>query len=240
MSGVKSEMTVAIRIYIAGEFACFTRPEAKVERVSYPLPTPSAARNILDAICWRPEMRWLITSISLIKPVRYVSIRRNELQSKVVPSIIKKWMSGPEYYEPLVAGAAQNTDSTLRNTLALANVGFVIEARPLVFNTNGDNTPQKYAAMLMRRAEKGQCYSRPYLGCREFPADFRPGCPEDTPMDVTEELGRMLYDITFRPEGNQAVFFDARLQNGVMDTRPEAVLGREALRAEVLACSYRR
>lgn len=233
-------MNVAVRIYVAGEFACFTRPEAKVERVSYPLPTPSAARNILDAICWRPEMRWLITSISLLKPVRYVSIQRNEVQSKVPPSVIRKWMSEPEAYEPLAAGIGQNTDGTLRNTTALADVGFVIEARPLVFNTNGDNTPQKYAAMLMRRAEKGQCYSQPFLGCREFAADFRPARADDTPLDVTEDLGRMLYDITFRAEGNQAVFFNARLQNGVMDTRPEAVLGQEALRAEVLACSYKR
>jgi CRISPR-associated protein Cas5d len=149
-------------------------------------------------------------------------------------------MSEPEAYEPLAAGVGQNTDSTLRNTTALADVGFVIEARPLVFQTSGDNTPQKYAAILMRRAEKGQCYAQPFLGCREFAADFRPARAEDTPLDVTEDLGRMLYDITFRAEGNQAVFFNARLQNGVMDTRPEAVLGQEALRAEVLACSYKR
>lgn len=94
--------------------------------------------------------------------------------------------------------------------------------------------------MLMRRAEKGQCYSQPYLGCREFAADFRPARVDDRPLDVTEDLGRMLYDITFRPNGNQPVFFHARLDRGVMDTRPEAVLKQETLREEVLACSYRR
>jgi CRISPR-associated protein Cas5d len=233
-------MNGAVHIHVAGEFACFTRPETKVERVSYPLPTPSAARNILDAICWRPEMRWIVTSISLMKPVRYVPIRRNELQNKVAPSAIRSWMTEPGGYRPLVAGFGQDASSTLRFTMALANVSFLIDAYPLIFNANGDNTPRKYAAMLMRRAEKGQCYSQPYLGCREFVADFRPGCPEDTPLDVTEDLGRMLYDITFRPEGNQAVFFNARLQNGVMDTRPEVVLRQEPFRTEVLACSYKR
>lgn len=233
-------MNATVRIHVSGDFACFTRPEAKVERVSYPLPTPSAARNILDSICWRPEMRWMVTSISLLRPVRYIAIRRNELQSKLAPSTVKKWMRDPATFTPLAAGAGQDTDGTPRTTTALADVAFVIEARPIVFNTNGDNTPQKYAAMLIRRAEKGQCYAQPYLGCREFAADFRPAQSEDQPLDITEDLGRMLYDITFRPEGNQPVFFRARLDRGVMDTRPEVVLEQESIRSEVLACSYRR
>jgi CRISPR-associated protein Cas5d len=220
-------MSATVRIYVSGEFACFTRPEAKVERVSYPLPTPSAARNILDSICWRPEMRWLVTSISLLKPVRYIAIRRNELQNKLAPSTVKRWMIDPASYSPLVAGAGQDTDGTPRSTTALMNVAFLIEARPVVFNTSGDNTPQK-------------CYAHPYLGCREFAADFRPARPEDRPLDITEDLGRMLYDITFRPEGNQPVFFHAQLVHGVMDTRPELVLEQESIRSEVLACSYRR
>lgn len=229
----------AVRIKICGEFACFTRPEAKVERASYPLPTPSAARNILDAICWKPEMRWVIARIKLLKPVKYMAVRRNEVQSKVAPSTVRKWMAAPSQYRPLAAGAGADTEGTPRNSLLLRDVEYVIEAYPLVFDTHGDNTPAKYVSMLMRRAEKGQCHSRPALGCREFAAHFEPATGNEEAQPVTEDLGRMLYDIAFGPEGNRPVFFPARLENGVMDTRPEKVL-EESQRAEVLRCSYKR
>ncbi len=150
-------MSATVRIHVSGEFACFTRPEAKVERVSYPLPTPSAARNILDSICWRPEMRWLVTSISLLKPVRYIAIRRNELQSKLAPSTVKRWMTDPASYNPLAAGAGQDTDGTPRTTTALKDVAFLIEARPVVFNTNGDNTPQTFGGRRMRLSPSIPC-----------------------------------------------------------------------------------
>jgi len=230
----------AVKVKIAGDFACFTRPEAKVERVSYPLPTPSAARNILDSICWRPEMRWIVTSIQVLKPIRYVSIRRNEVQSKISPSSVKAWMADPSLYQPLAAGAGANTEGTPRNSLLLRDVAYIVEAYPVVFDKSGDNTPMKYAAMLERRVEKGQCFQRPSLGCREFAANFSSPGPSDTPLSLTEDLGRMLYDIIFRPDGNQAIFFDARLDEGVMDTRPEAVLIDDATRQEVLQCSYKR
>jgi CRISPR-associated protein Cas5d len=229
-----------VRIRISGEFACFTRPEAKVERASYPLPTPSAARNILDAICWKPEMRWVVTGITVLKPIKYASIRRNEVQSKLSPTTVRRWMADPTLYEPLAAGAGAGTDATPRNTLLLRDVAYVIEAYPLVFNIGDDNTPQKYAAMLMRRAEKGQCYQQPSLGCREFAARFEPASGSEESQPITEDLGRMLYDIVFRPEGNRPVFFSARLENGVMDTRPETVLSDAAQREEVLKCSYKR
>src|ERR1035438_6991630 len=102
----------SIRLKISGEFACFTRPEAKVERTSYAMPTPSAARNILDCICWKPEMRWVVTSIGLLKPIRYISIRRNEVQSKVSPAAVKRWMGDASTYLPLAAGAGANTEGT--------------------------------------------------------------------------------------------------------------------------------
>jgi len=228
-----------VRIKIAGEFACFTRPEAKVERASYPTPTPSAARNILDAICWKPEMRWIVTGITVLKPIKYASIRRNEVQSKLAPSSVKRWMNDPSLFEPLIAGAGAGTDGTPRNTLLLRNVAYIIEAYPLVFERGGDNTPQKYAAMLMRRAEKGQCYQRPSLGCREFAASFEPADGTEKAEPISEDLGRMLYDIVFRPEGNRPVFFSARLENGFLDTRPDVVLKEAAQREEVLKCSYR-
>jgi CRISPR-associated protein Cas5d len=233
-------MNQFIRLKISGEFACFTRPEAKVERFTYAMPTPSAARNILDAICWKPEMRWVVTAISLLKPIRYISVRRNEVQSKLSPVSVKRWMEDPSTYRPLAAGAGAATEGTPRNTVMLRDVAYVIEAYPLVFDTGGANTAQKYSAMLTRRAEKGQCFQQPSLGCREFVCHFEPASAADVPLAVSEDLGRMLYDIVFRPDGNRPVFFSARLENGIIDTRPEAVLEDPAQRQEVLACSYRR
>jgi CRISPR-associated protein Cas5d len=228
-----------VRVRVSGDFACFTRPEAKVERVSYALPTPSAARNILDAICWKPEMRWVVTGIVLLKPVKYASVRRNELQSKIPPASVNRWMHAPSLYQPLAAGAGAGTDATQRHTLLLRDVAYIIEAYPLVFDTSADNVPQKYSAMFARRVQKGQCWQQPYLGCREFVAQFGPADGDDEPHSVTQDFGRMLYDIVFRPSGNLAVFFSASVENGVMNTRPEAVL-EEPFRSEVLKCSYRR
>jgi CRISPR-associated protein Cas5d len=233
-------MPPAIQLKISGDFACFTRPEAKVERASYSLPTPSAARNILDAICWKPEMRWIVTRISVLKPIKYASIRRNEVQSKLSPASVKQWMTDPAKYKPLAAGAGAGTEATPRSTLLLRDVEYIVDAYPHVFEPNGDNTPEKYVAMFTRRALKGQCYQQPSLGCREFAARFEPVTGDEKPQPITEDLGRMLYDIVFRPEGNRPVFFSAKLVNGIMDTRPEAVLGEPAVREEVLKCSYRR
>ena len=227
-----------ISIKIWGELACFTRPETKVERVSYPLMTPSAARNIVDAICWRPEMRWIVTSIAVLKPIRYISVLRNELQSKISPVTVKKWMVDPSEYTPLAAGAGPNTEGTQRNSLLLTDVAYVIEAYPVVLNTSGDNTAAKYVAMLERRVKKGQCYHRPALGCREFAADFSSSLQDDIPFPTSLDAGRMLYDVAFSPQGNTAVFFDAKVTKGVMDTRPEAVLSARS--QEILQCSYKR
>lgn len=229
-----------IRVKISGDLACFTRPETKVERVSYPLLTPSAARNILDAICWRPQMRWVVTSISVLKPIRYTSVLRNEIQSKVSPASVKKWIANPEKYTPLAAGAGTNTEGTPRNTVLLRDVAYIMEAYPIVFDTSGDNTPAKYVAMMQRRVSKGQCYHRPALGCREFAAEFSTPSEDDRPLPISGNFGRMLYDIAFLPEGNRAAFFEAKLENGVMDTRPEIVLQDDLRREEVLQCSYKR
>jgi CRISPR-associated protein Cas5d len=186
-------------------------------------------------------MRWIVTSISLLKPVKYVSIRRNEVQSKLSPISVRRWMANPSTFQPLRAGAGAGTDATPRNTLLLRDVSYVIEGYPLVFNTSGDNSAQKYSAMLMRRASKGQCHQQPSLGCREFAARFEPAVAEDRPeKPVTEDLGRMLYDIVFRPDGNRPVFFSARVRDGVMDTRPEVVLAENSQREELLKCSYKR
>jgi CRISPR-associated protein Cas5d len=229
----------SVRVRISGDLACFTRPESKVERVSYPVITPSAARNILDAICWRPQMRWVVTSITVLRPIRYISVLRNEVQSKIQPKAVRRWMADPSGYAPLAAGAGANTEGTPRNSLLLRDVAYILEAFPLVFDTSGDNTPAKYVAMMQRRVEKGQCYHRPALGCREFAADFAPVSPDEQPLPISAEFGRILYDVVFRPGGNRATFFMARMENGVINTHPEMVLDEEARRKEVLACSYR-
>jgi CRISPR-associated protein Cas5d len=232
-------ISASVRIRVSGDLACFTRPETKVERYSYPVMTPSAARNILDAICWRPQMRWIVTSITVLKPIRYISILRNEVQSKASPRSMKQWAADPSAYKPLVAGAGIDTDGTPRNSTLLRDVAYVIEAVPRVFDASGDNTPAKYVAMMQRRVEKGQCFQRPFLGCREFAAEFSPPKDDEAPIPVSMDIGRMLYDIAFLPEGNRATFFHAQLMSGVMDTRPEVVLSEESRCDELLRCSWK-
>ena len=229
-----------IRVRVSGDYACFTRPETKVERFTYPVMTPSAARNVLDAICWRPQMRWIVTRISVLKPIRTISVLRNEVQSKLSPSSVKKWMRDSSKYEPLMAGAGNGTDCTPRNTTLLRDVAYWIDAYPLVFDPSGDNTPGKYLAMMERRVAKGQCFQRPYFGCREFAAEFSPELPDDKPIDDSMVIGRMLYDIAFLPTGNRAAFFEAKLVNGVMETDPAQVLAETNNRDDLLRRSHNR
>ena len=229
-----------VRLKVSGDFACWTRPEAKVERVSYECMTPSAARNILDSICWKPEMRWAVNRIAVLKPIRFQSIRRNELQSKVAPSTVNKWIRDPSEYTPLAAGAGEGTDGTPRNSLVLRDVSYLIEAAPHVYDPSPERSATKYMAMFNRRLEKGQHFAQPALGCREFAARCEMPGEDDTPIPVDIDIGRMLYDIIFRPGGNRAVFFQARVQQGVLDTRPEQAVPDEAVRQELMACSYKR
>ena len=233
-------MKQIIRVKVSGEYACWTRPEQKVERFSAECMTPSAARNILDAICWRPQMRWVVTSIAVLKPIRFHSFRRNELQSKLAPSSVSGWMKDPSTYQPQPAGAGTE-DATPRNTLALRNVSYIIEAYPHVYNETAEDTPVKYMAMLNRRVEKGQCFQRPYMGCREFAAYFEAPAATDKPIPVSMDLGYLLYDIHFREDGksNQPVFFQAKLVDGVLQTDPDIVLPDAKTREEVIKCSYK-
>ena len=139
----------------------------------------------------------------------------------------------------MVAGAG-TAEVTQRNTLALRDVGYVIEAYPHVFEPTLENTAIKYMAMFNRRVEKGQCFHRPALGLREFAAHFAPVTDQDRPIDATMPMGKMLYDIVFRKDGNRAVFFDADLRDGTMVTDPESALPDPGLRKELLTCSYKR
>lgn len=233
-----------VRVKVSGEYACFSRPEAKVERFSYDVPTPSAARGILDAILWKPEMRWHVLKVEVLKPIRFQAMKRNELQSKVQVSGkngVKAWMANPATYKPQAAGAGSE-DATPRNTMALRDVAYIIHATPIVFHSNGgENSPKKYCEMFHRRVEKGQCFHTPALGCREFVAHFEPPSGDECPINETRDLGLMLYDIIFDDAGkkNRPVFFQAAINCGVVFTDAAVVLMDEGERKEVLSCSFK-
>jgi CRISPR-associated protein Cas5d len=175
----------------------------------------------------------------VLKPIRYQSIRRNELQSKLSGGTVRGWMAAPDTFEPVLAGAGADTDATPRNSLVLRDVAYLIEAYPHVYDPGGEDKPVKYLEMFNRRVSKGQCFSQPVLGCREFTARFEHPSPADQPIPVSLDIGNMLYDIIFRKESNQAVFFRARLENGVLDADPFAVIDDPKRRDALLACSSR-
>lgn len=235
-----------VSVRVSGEWACFTRPEMKVERVTYQYPTPSAARGILEAICWHPQFRWVVTQIDVLTPVHYQGLTRNEVQKKIPTGNISGWMKDPASYRPFYAntrGREEGQNATQRSTLALRNVAYNIHAYIVVDGEGlrpGD-TPGKYVEMFERRVAAGQCFHRPYLGCREFAADFGPVDPSERPVSDTADLGLMLYDIVFAAAGkkaaaNEAVFFPARIQDGVIITDPDVVLRDDRERERVLTC----
>lgn len=215
---------------VSGPYACFTRPEMKVERVSYDVITPSAARAIFDAILWKPAIRWHIKRIEILAPIRWISVRRNEVGKVASPR------SGPIIIE---------YDRQQRAGLFLRDVKYRLFAefefippdrRGKVYNPapeylldaedaidlRKDESPAKYAAMFERRARKGQCFNQPYFGCREFAVDFRPVDPmaePAIPIDKTDDLGWMLYDFDYSDPANiKSQFFRAEMKNGVINT----------------------
>lgn len=211
-------MSYGIRLKVWGEYACFTRPEMKVERVSYDVMTPSAARGILEAIHWKPAIRWVIDRIHVLRPIRFETIRRNEVGSKIPAASVKTAMKRAS-----LAGLHQVTeeDRQQRATLALRNVAYVIEAHfEMTRRAGADDNPAKHHDMFRRRAEKGQCFHRPALGCREFVADF--AWAEEVPATQLPEdqrnrdLGWMLYDLDFAND-RKPLFFRAQLTDGIVD-----------------------
>jgi CRISPR-associated protein Cas5d len=232
-----------VRVRVKGRFACFTRPEGKVERFSYEVPTPSAARGVLDAICWKPQMRWIIRSIEVLNPIRFISLKRNEVIHKAPckgkTGVVTAMRNHAGFAYPACGAGADNF--TQRGTVALRDVDYVIEAEPVVFDPK--ENAQKFVEMLERRVRKGQCHVQPCFGCREFPAFFEPPDGTERPEEKeSRNLGVMLYDIVFDRtyKDNRPVFFEARLDNGRLDTRPEMVLPDEATRKEVTACWFKR
>lgn len=203
-----------LRLRVWGERACFTRPEMKVERVSYHVMTPSAARGILDAIMWRPEMRWRIERIDILKPIRWDAVRRNEVSHRVPISNLVTVMNGGS----AVLGLDIEKVRQQRAAMILRDVDYVIHARiELTLKAGSDDTLTKYAEMFRRRAEAGQCFHRPYLGTREFAANFAlitDGAQTPTPIAESLDLGWMLHDIDYSREMPVPLFFAARLEAG--------------------------
>jgi CRISPR-associated protein Cas5d len=200
-----------LEVKVWGDFACFTRPEMKVERVSYEVMTPSAARGVLEAIFWKPEFVWQVREIWVLKPIRHFSILRNEVNSKAVVSTARGWAEDDD-------GFFAEDDRAQRHTLALRDVAYLIKA-DIALKPHATDDVAKYRDQFRRRVNRGQCHSVPYLGCREFAAYFGPSDGSEQPIDLTDDLGRMLFDLDYASDGSgrgTPRFFAARLEVGVL------------------------
>lgn len=209
-------MSYGIKLKVWGEYACFTRPEMKVERVSYDVITPSSARGILEAIYWKPAIIWVIDHIHVLNHIRFDNIRRNELAGKLALGTIKKAMNGK--YSPVEVFIEK--DRQQRAAMVLRDVAYIIEAH-FEFIGDEDNVPAKHKDIFERRARKGQCFHQPYLGCREFPADFEliEGDIPQSEISGKQNLGWMLHDMDFN-NNMEARFFRAEMKDGVVDVPP--------------------
>ena len=208
-------MAHGVKLKVWGDYACFTRPEMKVERVSYDVMTPSAARGILEAIYWKPAIRWVVDRIHVLNLIRFDNVRRNELASKLAPGAIRKAMNdGCSPVEVFI-----EEDRQQRAAMILRDVAYAIDAH-FEFKGSEDNNPAKHKEMFERRAAKGQCFHHPYLGCREFPSHFEP--VEDITPSVhkgEKDLGWMLHDIDFTKD-MEAKFFRAVMRDGTIEIPP--------------------
>lgn len=210
-------MGYGISIEVWGDYALFTRPEMKVERVSYDVMTPSAARGIIEAIYWKPAITWHIDKIHTYNPIEFTNIRRNEVKSKI---------SARTVYSVMNSGSKllytnTNADRQQRASMILKNVRYIIEAHFELSNKAGEtDTVKKHYNIALRRMRNGQYYHNPYFGCREFPVNFRL-IEDDVPKSsLTGEidLGYMLFDLDFSdPEDIKPIFFRAVMRDGVID-----------------------
>lgn len=209
---------MSIRIEVWGDYACFTRPEMHTERVSYEVMTPSAARGLIESIYYHPGLQWHIQRIYLLNPIVMTNLRRNEVKSTISAGNVYTAIKGGR--KPLAIYTPN--DIQQRAALILKDVHYVIEAQFTMTDraAPGDN-PGKFQDITRRRLARGQCYSQPYFGCREFPANFREWSGGEIPtVDLTQDLGFMLYDMDYSdPADIRPQFFRARLQNGVLDVQ---------------------
>lgn len=206
-----------VKVKVTGGFACFTMPDLKVERMTYPCMTPSAARGILDSILWKPEFQWYVRRIQILKPVRFCTIKRNEINSKQnrIPIVVDEVdnLGKPKY-------RAQ------RNSVVLKDVAYIIEASIYQKEASNKNRPEKYVGitagkegMFSRRVKKGQCWRRPYLGTREFSADFMDPDGTEQPIQEIIPIGSMLFDIFYDEKGKPEplFFYDVMVRNGILN-----------------------
>lgn len=212
-------MPYGIKLHVWGEYACFTRPEMKVERVSYDAMTPSAARGVLEAIHWKPAIRWVVDRIHVLKPIRFENLRRNELGNKLpAGNVVKAMKAGrTEGVYTLI-----EDDRQQRAALLLRDVAYVIEAHFVLADPDRADAAieAKHLAIFNRRAAKGQCFHRPYLGTREFAAHFAlvtDAMPQSElpPDQRNRDLGWMLHDIDYENDMSPR-FFRAEIRDGVI------------------------
>ncbi len=205
-----------IQLEVWGPYALFSRPEMHVERVSYEVPTPSAARGLVEAVYYHPGLQWHIRRIYVLNPIRFTNIRRNEVKSKVLASDVYSAMQGSG--RPLSIVTSQQIAQ--RASMLLQDVHYVIEAEFTITDRAApSDNPGKFQDIVTRRMAKGQCYHAPYFGCREFPAHFRawPGGPIPT-IQESRDLGFMLYDFDYSdPKNITPLYFHAKMENGVIN-----------------------
>nr|WP_117193998.1 type I-C CRISPR-associated protein Cas5c [Rhizobium terrae] len=210
-------MSFGIKLKVSGDYACFTRPELKVERVSYDVLTPSAARGILEAIHWKPAIRWVIDAIHVLEPIRFQSIRRNEVGGKAPAGKIKSAMKRGDLEDLQLL---VDEDRQQRASTVLVKPAYVIEAHFEITDKAGpDDSEGKHLDIFNRRAARGQCFHQPCLGTREFAAHFElldPDTPLPEAIGETRDLGLMLWDIDHEAKGRPSLFFRARMENGIV------------------------
>lgn len=207
-----------IQLEVWGPYALFSRPELKVERYSYDVLTPSAARGIVEAVYFHPGLKWHIDRIYVLNPIRFVSVRRNEVASKISGRNVRQAAQGGG--QPLYLATPQ--EIVQRASLLLQDVHYVIEAHfDMTDKAAPSDNPGKFQDIVKRRMERGQCYHTPYFGCREFPAYFQRWTGGSIPtIDESRDLGLMLYDFDYSdPQNITPTYFHAQLEHGVLNTR---------------------
>ena len=212
---MRQDDVVSVRVW--GEYACFTRPELKGERVSYRVMTPSAARGVLESIFWKPEFSWRVRRIAVLNPIRGFSLMRNEVGGKIAPDAVTRWSETGQRQPYYI-----DDDRQQRSTLGLRDVAYQIDAGIHLRGGGSAAEAAKYREQFLRRVEKGQCYTRPCLGCREFAAHFGPSHPPEAPTAQSEDLGLMLFDMHYDSKAGRydPVFFEAVLEGGVLAMPP--------------------
>lgn len=214
-------MARGVKVRVWGDYALFSRPEMKVERCSYDVITPSAARGILEAVYWHPGMRWVIDRIYVIKPIQFTSVRRNEVKSKISANNVLPVYNGKQKQLYLSSKA----EIVQRASLLLRDVEYVIEAHfEMTGKANDSDNAGKFKDIVMRRLKRGECFHTPYFGCREFPAKFCL-CEEETIQTAygdedERDLGFMLYDMDYSDlQDIQPMFFRAVMKRGIIDVQ---------------------